>query len=48
LANWPPTVTSGPFQLSFQPWIKPLVTPLMRVRDWRKKLKSHESNLFSS
>ena len=38
----------GPLQLSFPPRVKPLVTPLIRVRDWWKKLKNHESNLFSS
>jgi len=38
----------GTLQLSFPPRVKPLVTPLIRVRDLWKKLKNHESNLFSS
>jgi len=38
----------GPLQLGFTPRVKPLLTPLIRVRDWWKKLKNHESNLFSS
>ena len=36
----------GPLQLSFGPWVKPLVTPLIRVRGWWKKRKNHESNFF--
>jgi len=29
LASGPPTVASEPLQLSFAPWLKPLVTPLV-------------------
>ena len=41
-------MASGPPSTKLSPRVKPLVTPLIRVRDWWKKLKNHRSNLFSS
>ena len=40
-------MTSRPPSAKLYPWVKPLLTPLITVRDWWKKLKNHKSNLFS-
>jgi len=43
----PPTVTSGPIQLSFAPWLKPLVTPLV-VGDGCPVYQSFVTNLTAA
>jgi len=47
LATAPPTVAIGPFQLSFTPWLKPLLTSLPSiVGDCRGTVANYSNRTF--